>query len=80
MNPILISSIASLIAQLGPLGLELFLKLETMLNLSPDEKANIANAIAAADSANAETIANVNAWMAANGFTAKTVFVQKAQA
>jgi len=69
MNPQLIEEIVALIVQLGPLGMQLFLKLEGLLNLGPDEKQNIANAIAAANQADAETIAHVNAWMAANGFT-----------
>jgi hypothetical protein len=66
MNPALIAAIASLIAQIGPLGVTLFVKLEGLLNLTPDEKANIANAIKAAQDADQATINAVSAWMAAN--------------
>ena len=68
MNPQLIAEIVALIVQLGPLGVDLFVKLEGLLNLGPDEKQNIANAIAAANAADADTIARVSAWMSANGF------------
>jgi len=78
MNPVLISEIVSLILQLGPLAMELFLKLEPMLNLGPDEKANIANAIAAANTADQDTLGKVSAWMVANGFKATFVAVPKA--
>jgi hypothetical protein len=74
LNPQLISEIVALILQLGPLGVDLFLKLEGLLNLGSDEKANIANAIAASNTADADTISKVSAWMAANGF--KTTFVK----
>ncbi|MGH9501669.1 MAG: hypothetical protein ACRD20_02330 [Terriglobales bacterium] len=65
--------IAALIIQLGPVALQMFLALEARLNLSSDEKTNIANAIAAANSADADTLARVAAWMQANGF--KPVFL-----
>ena len=70
-----ISEIVALIVQIGPLGVDLFLKLEGLLNLTSDEKTNIANAIAAANTADNDTIARVTAWMSANGF--KTTFVAK---
>jgi hypothetical protein len=76
VNPTLILEIGTLIAQLGPLGLELFTKLEGLLNLGPDVNANIANAIAAANTADADTISKVSAWMLTNGFKAQTVFVK----
>ena len=66
----LVEEIVALIVQLGPLAVDLFLKLEGLLNLTPDEKQNIANAIAAANQADAQTIRKVTAWMQANGFTA----------
>ena len=69
MTPQMIEEIVALIVQIGPLGVQLFVKLEGLLNLGPDEKQNIANAIAAANQADSETLAHVNAWMAANGFT-----------
>lgn len=75
MNPLLLSEIVSLILQLGPLAVDLFTKLEPLLNLGPDEKTNIANAIAAANSADSATIARVSAWMEANGFKPVVQFV-----
>lgn len=75
MNPTLITEIVALILQLGPLAVDLFTKLEPLLNLGPDEKANIANAIAASNSADADTIARVSAWMQANGFKPQVTFV-----
>ena len=77
MSPQLIAEIAALVAQLGPLGVQLLTKLEGLLNLGPDEKTNIANAIAAANAANDDTIAAVAAWMKANGFQAQFVPVAK---
>ena len=76
MTPELIAAVASLIATLGPLGFELFTKLEGLLNLGSDTKANIANAIAASNTADADTIAHVTAWMTANGFKPQVSFVQ----
>lgn len=73
MDATLIASIATLIAQLGPLGLQLFTSLEGLLNLTPDEKTNVANAIASANNADQETISAVAAWMAANGFVPQFV-------
>jgi hypothetical protein len=67
VNPQLIDEIVALIAQGGPVVLELFLKLESLLNLGPDEKQNIANAIAASNAADQDTIARVTKWMADNG-------------
>ena len=75
MNPNLLQLIISLIVQLGPLAVEEFLKVEAALNLTPDEKVNVANAIASAHSSNADTIAKISAWMAANGMVAQVVFV-----
>ena len=41
MNPQLIEEIVGLIVQLGPLAVDLFIKLEGLMNLGPDEKKNI---------------------------------------
>ena len=68
MNPQLLEEIVTLIIQLGPLAFDLFAKLEGLLNLGPNEKQNIANAIAASNKADQDTIGRVTAWMAANGF------------
>lgn len=75
MNPALISEIVALILQLGPLAVDLFTKLEPMLNLGSDVKQNIANAIAASNTADQDTINKVGAWMNANGFRAQVTFV-----
>jgi hypothetical protein len=66
MNPQLIEEIAALVLQLGPLAVDLIVKLEGSMNLGPDDKTNIANAITASDQADADTITRVNAWLAAN--------------
>lgn len=75
MTPQLIEEIVTLIVQLGPLAMDLFIKLEGLLNLGPDEKQNIANAIAASDKADQSTIDRAAAWMAANGFKQTVTFV-----
>jgi hypothetical protein len=74
MTPQLIEEIVALIVQLGPLGVELFVKLEGLLNLGPDEKQNIANAIASAQAADQDTINRVADWMKANGFQQSVTF------
>lgn len=71
------AAIAQLIAELGPIALQFFLAIESRLNLGPDEKQNIANAIAAANAADQDVINRVGAWMAANGFEAQVQFVAK---
>ena len=69
--------IAALIAQIGPLGVQLFLALESRLNLTPDEKTNIANAIAAANASDDNVIKSVADWMAANNFVRVVTFQPK---
>jgi hypothetical protein len=63
------TGIASLIAELlaaittiGPAGIELYLKLQSLLNLGPDEQANVAAAIAAGLAADAGTLAAIETW------------------
>lgn len=80
MTPELILAIAQLIATIGPLGMDLYLKLESLMNLTPDEKQNVANAIAAANSANDATIDRVAQWMEQNGFVKQVSFVPKPSA
>jgi hypothetical protein len=63
MNPQMIEEIAALIVEGGQLAFALFLKLEPLLNIGPDEKQNIANAIAASNKADADTIARAADWM-----------------
>ena len=53
----LIAEILAAVTVAGPSGVELFLKLESLLNLGPDEQANVAAAIKAGLAADAETIA-----------------------
>lgn len=67
MTPQLIAEIASLIAAGGPIAMQLFLKLEGSLNLTPDEKTNVANAIAAANKSDDNVNSLVAAWAAKNG-------------
>jgi hypothetical protein len=78
MNPQLLEEIVTLIVQLGPLAVDLFVKLEGLLNLGPDEKQNIANAIAASNKADQDTLARVAAWMATNGFKQSVTFAPAA--
>ena len=58
----LIAEILAAITAAGPAGIELFLKLESMFNLGPDEQANVAAAIKAGLDADAGTIAAIDAW------------------
>ena len=58
----LLEEILAAIAAVGPLGAELYLKLETLLQLGPDEQANVAAAIKAGLAADTETIAAVEEW------------------
>ena len=59
---LLVKELLAAISALGPVGLELFLKLESLLTLGPDEGANVAAAIKAGLAADAEAIAAVEAW------------------
>jgi hypothetical protein len=58
----LISEILAAVIALGPAGIELFLKLESLFSLGPDEQANVAAAIKAGLAADAETVAAIEAW------------------
>ncbi len=69
------AEIAALLIQLGPVALQFFLAIESRLNLGPDEKQNIANAIAASNASDADTLARVSVWMTANGFKATFVAI-----
>ena len=44
---LLVEELVAAVSALGPLGVELFLKLESLLQLGPDEAANVAAAIRA---------------------------------
>lgn len=69
MTPQLLTEIVALILQLGPVVLDAFLKLPALLNLGPDEKQNVANAIAAANASDADTLALVDAWKKEHGLS-----------
>ena len=59
---LLVEELLAAISAVGPLGVELYLKLQSLLHLGPDEQANVAAAIKAGLAADAETIAAVEAW------------------
>lgn len=58
----LIQAILAAITTVGPLGVDLYLKLEHLFQLGPDEQANVAAAIKAGLAADADTVAAVKAW------------------
>ncbi len=58
----LIQAILAAITTVGPLGVDLYLKLEQLFQLGPDEQANVAAAISAGLAADAQTVAAVEAW------------------
>jgi hypothetical protein len=58
----LIAEILTAIAAVGPIGVELYLKIQTLFSLGPDEQANVAASIKAGLDADAATIASVEAW------------------
>jgi hypothetical protein len=58
---LLVEELLAAISAVGPLGVELYLKLQLLLHLGPDEQANVAAAIKAGLAADAETIAAVEA-------------------
>ena len=58
----LIQAVLAAITVVGPLGVDLYLKLEQLFQLGPDEQANVAAAIKAGLTADADTIAAVEAW------------------
>jgi hypothetical protein len=64
---LLIQAIVAAINAVGPLGVDLYLKLEQLFQLGPDEQANVAAAIKAGLSADESTIAAIEAWKKQNG-------------
>jgi hypothetical protein len=58
----LIAEILAAITAVGPAGFDLYLKLESLFTLGPDEQANVAAAIKAGLAADADTIAAIEAW------------------
>jgi hypothetical protein len=63
-----VTEIISLLLTLGPQAVDLWFKIESLINLGPDEKANIASAIAASDQADSATIAAAATWLKANNY------------
>ena len=59
---LVIEEILAAISAVGPAGVDLYLKLESLFNLGPDEKANVAAAIKAGLAADTDTIAAIEAW------------------
>ena len=58
----LIAEILAAVTAVGPAGLDLYLKLESLFTLGADEQANVAAAIKAGLDADAATIAAIEAW------------------
>ena len=58
----LIQAILAAITTIGPLGVDLYLKLEQLFQLGPDEQANVAAAIKSALAADADTVAAIDQW------------------
>ncbi len=58
----LIQAILAAITTVGPLGVDLYLKLEQLFQLGPDEQANVAAAIRAGLAADNSTIEAIEAW------------------
>jgi hypothetical protein len=65
---LLIETIVGAISALGPAGVDLYLKLESLFNLGSDEQANVAAAIKAGLAADTDTIAAIEAWKKQVGF------------
>ena len=59
---LLIEEILGAISAVGPAGIELYLKLESLFSLGPDEQVNVAAAIKAGLASDTETIAAIEAW------------------
>ena len=58
----LVAAILGAVAAAGPVGVELYLKLQSLFQLGPDEQANVAAAIKSGLAADADTIAAVETW------------------
>lgn len=61
-----IEQLIVLVLQAGPLAVKAFLSMEALLNLGPDEKANIAEAFRRSNVTDQDTIDHANAWLAKN--------------
>ena len=58
----LTEAILQVVTAIGPLGVELYLKLEQLFQLGPDEQANIAAAIKIGLAADSDTLTAIQAW------------------
>ena len=58
----LIEAILAAITAVGPLGVDLYLKLEQLFQLGSDEQANVAAAVKSALAADADTVAAIEQW------------------
>lgn len=63
-----VAEIVQLLLTLGPQAVDLWFKIENLINLGPDEKQNIANALAAADAADEATKTAATSWLVTNGY------------
>jgi len=58
----LIQAILAAITTVGPLGVDLYLKLEQLFQLGADEQANVMAAIKAGLAADSQTVAAIEEW------------------
>jgi hypothetical protein len=63
----LIQAVLAAITAVGPFGVDLYLKLEHLFQLSSDEQANVTAAIKAGLAADADTISAVEVWKKQTG-------------
>ena len=63
----LIQAVLAAITAVGPLGVDLYLKLEHLFQLGSDEQANVTAAIKAGLAADADTISAVEVWKKQTG-------------
>ena len=59
---VLIGQLLADITAIGPAGIELFLKLQSLFSLGPDEQANVTRAIQSGLAADQETLDAIEAW------------------
>jgi hypothetical protein len=59
---VLVEAILAAVTALGPVGVDLYLKLHSLFQLGPDEQENVAAAVRAGLAADADTISAVESW------------------
>lgn len=67
----LIEGILNAVTAAGPAGVDLYLKLEQLFQLGPDEQQNVMNAIKSGLNADAQTIAAIEEWKVSVGLVPK---------